>query len=172
MEIKWPKHRLSLRAKHTPSLATEGEEFVVRYSVQNIGDEAFPGGNLTILLSWPSMSQPLGITDVLDISQSLSPGSEFSSERKRYTSLLSGYTFFQVINATATDEKPVEIYFSDGHRLWPPPHSTHTQIFHAVRVRSHEEMSQKKTVRIILYSLVIIAVFQVAEWLLRYFLQL
>jgi hypothetical protein len=172
LEIKWPKHRLSLGAKHTPSGATEGEEFVVRYSVQNIGDEAFPGGHLTILLSWPSQSQPHGITDILDISQSLSPGSQFSSERKRYTALLSGYTVFQVINATATDEKPVEIYFADGHQLWPSPHATHTQIFHAVRVRSHEEINQRKAVRIVLYSLVIIAVFQVAEWLLRYFLQL
>jgi hypothetical protein len=105
LAIEWPKHKLSIRANHKPELATEGEEFTVTYTVKNIGSDSFPGGNLTILLSWPSMSQNVGVTDPLVISKPLSPNSEFSSNEKKHTALIAGYTFFQVINAKANDGK-------------------------------------------------------------------
>jgi hypothetical protein len=160
------KHKLSIRAI-TPKLATEGEEFTVTYIVKNIGSTIFPGGNLLIQLTWPAIQGTI-VTDPIAINTPLSLGSEFSSNKQKHTPLTAGYTFFTVINATATDGKPLEVCLPDGRQLWPTLVSNANQLFHAVRARTHEEISQRKAVWIAIISLAIIAVFQILDWLFRF----
>jgi hypothetical protein len=160
------KHKLSIRAI-TPKLATEGEEFAVTYVVKNIGSTIFHGGNLLIQLTWPSIPGTI-VTDPITIYSSIFSGSEFSSLEQKHTPLTAGYTFFTVNNATAIDGEPVEVFLPDGHRLWPTLLPNANQLFHAVRARSHEEISQRNTVWIAIISLAIIAVFQVLDWLFRF----
>jgi hypothetical protein len=163
-----PKHKLSIRATTTPKIATEGEEFSVTYTVKNIGSVPFPGGNLIIQLTWP-LSSKIVVNHPVAIAGPLSPSSEKTSTEQKETPLTAGYTMFFVANANANDGKPVEVYLPDGRRLWPPLTPNVARPFHAVRARTHEEISQRNAVWIAVISLAIIAVFQVLDWLFRLF---
>lgn len=160
------KHKLNIRAV-TPKLSTEGEEFTVTYVVRNVGSTVFPGGNIQIQLTWPSLPNTV-VTDPIAINSSLSSGSEFISYKQKHTPLVAGYTFFTVGNAAASDGKPVEVYLPDGRQLWPALVANANQLFHAVRARTHEEISQRNAVWIAVISLAIIAAFQVLDWLFRF----
>lgn len=172
MEIQWPKHKLSIKATHRPEVATEGEEFTITYIIKNIGDDSFPGGNLNILCSSSSMSQNVSDTDPIAINKPVSPGSIFLSNDIKHTAFVAGYTFFQVISASSKDTKKVEVYLPNGRRLWPSLYPPYSQIFHAMRTRSYEEISQRKVVWIAILSLAVIAGIQIVDWLIRFFMKI
>lgn len=163
-------HMLRIRAEHKPRVATEGEEFIVNYFAKNIGAKSFPGGTITVRVSWPSLGQNVIDTDVLEIDKPIAPNVELFCGSRKYTPMTSGYSLFNIIHATAYDQSPVSVYDSSGERCLPPEGGERgIPVVYSVRAQTHEEISQRKAIWIAVGSLIVIAIFQVIDWALRFF---
>lgn len=152
-----PLYRLSISMR-LPRIATEGEPFTLSYEVRNIGNTNFPGGMLNVIMSWPALGSALYVGHPLDVGP-LIPGETWPSHEFTETPPISGITVFVSANGpfTANDGRPIELYLADGVTL------SQNRPINAVRARSHEEISQKQAVRIAVVSLVIVAIFEVAN---------
>ena len=130
-------HRLSLKVQ-TPKIATEGENTKFYYKVKNIGSTTFDG-TIQIMLSWNAYNQ--NVYQPLNI-QNLAPNLETSIEYSQ-APLMSGYTWFTVVGALATNGNPVEVFNEGGNnRLFPFPQVGNQQLIkplHAMRAKSNEE---------------------------------
>jgi len=147
-----------------PKTLVEGNIFKVTYRVRNISGVLFPGGVVAVLVSWPNIGPSLLVNHPIPI-KSLQPDEqlEFSKDEKAATS---GMTIFTHPGATfkANDGVPIELYLVDGRKLVPG------QLIGGTRARSHEEVSQAQAVWIAALALVALVIFQIIDWLLRYYL--
>jgi hypothetical protein len=89
----------------------------------------------------------------------LSPGAPWTSHEFTETPIVTGYTVFTPANApfTAVDGRAIELYLADGVTL------SQNRPIGAIRARSHEEISQKQAVQIAIVSLVVVAIFEIAN---------
>jgi len=86
----------------------------------------------------------------ISIDHPLPPNGETEPKKNSQAPLIAGYTWFYVANASASDGGPVEVYKNGGTRLWPYMQVSlgeltvqFRQPLHAVRARTHEEISQQ-----------------------------
>jgi hypothetical protein len=146
-----PQYRLTLEVE-TPPTVVEGEAFNIVYRVKNVGTAPFPGGHVTVELSWPSLDPK--VYQPIVLSNPLAPGQEFIERGYSQAPLVAGYTWFHVYEAAASNAVPV-IVLKGAAQLFPP--QIHQQISatqatymripaHAVRARTHEEISQEQQV--------------------------
>jgi len=159
-------HRLSVRVQ-APKIATEGENTKYYYIVKNVGSTTFDGF-IQAMLSWSAMNQ--NVYQPLNISN-LTPGSETSIEYSQ-APLMSGYTWFTIVGASATNGAPVEVLNEGGTQLFPFPQVGNQQLvqpLYAMRARSNEEKLSKYALWVAAISLAIVAVFQVVDWALMFF---
>jgi hypothetical protein len=166
-------YRISLGIS-TPRVVTEGETFDIIYKVKNIGNTTFPGGRIAVELSWSSLNEK--VYQVIKIGEQLPPNGETKPISHNQAPLTPGYTWFYVADASASDGKPVEVYKNSETPLWP-----HRQIslgemsvqfrqpLHAVRARTHEEISQQRALWVAAGSLALLVVIQIIDWLIRYY---
>jgi hypothetical protein len=167
-------HKLSL-AVITPKVATEAVTFKIRYKVKNIGNTIFPGGNVTVEISWASLDQK--VYQPIIINDPLAPNAEIEENRYSQAPLMAGYTWFHVFQAIANDGSSVEIYNTGGARIWPyqqiasgPPVQFLKQPAHAVHARTREETISKWALVVAAVSLAVLAAFQIIDWILKYYL--
>jgi len=153
-------YRLSIEAI-LPKVIEEGKVFKVTYRVRNISESTFPGGQIFVVLSWLTTS--LFVTHPISIRQ-LQPNEpfEFSYDEKPATS---GLTIVTHPGATfkANNEVPIELYLPDGRKL------IGGQVIGGVRARSPEEVSEARAVWVAAGSLVVLIVFQIVDWLIRFY---
>lgn len=109
-------HRLSLSVK-TPKTANEGKTFSISYRVRNIGSTSFPGGIIVVELSWESL--PERVYQSIPIASPLAPDEETAPKDNSQEPLMTGFTWFYVAGASASDGRPVEVFKNGGTRLWP-----------------------------------------------------
>lgn len=150
-------YRLSISMK-LPRIATEGETFTLTYEVKNIGGSRFPGGALNVIMSWPAIGPTMFVGHPLTVGP-LAPNELWSSHEFRETPIVTGYTVFTQANAPfkAVDGRVIELYLEDNATL------SQNRPIGAIRARSHEEISQKQAVQIAIVSLVVVAVFEIAN---------
>jgi hypothetical protein len=162
-------HKLCIRAEHEPRVATEGEDVTVNYFIKNIGNSVFPGGTLTIQILWPSMGKALFIEEPLEISKPIEPNSELRVEARKLTAYTAGYTVFFIVGAIAFDKAPVQVSMVGGNVCFPLSKTGSGYSFHVIRAQTHEEISQRNALWIAVGSLVVVAIFQVIDWIFRFF---
>jgi len=152
-----PPYRLSISLR-LPKIATEGEAFALTYEVKNIGNSNFPGGALNVIMSWPAIGPTMFVGHPLNVGP-LSSGQVWTSHRFIETPIVAGYTVFVPANIPfrANDGRAIELYLADGVTL------SQNRPIGAIRARSHEEISQKQAVQIAIVSLVVVAVFEIAN---------
>jgi hypothetical protein len=162
-------HELSVRVQ-APKMATEGETTKYHYIVKNTGSTTF-NGIIQMKLSWSSENQnvyqPLNINNLLS-------GSEISIEYSQ-APLMSGYTWFAVVGASANDGAPVIVRNEGGNQVFPfvqVGNQSFVQALYGMRARSNEEKFSKYALLVAAISLAIVAVFQVADWALRFFVHI
>jgi hypothetical protein len=150
-------YRLSISIR-LPRIATEGEAFTLSYEVKNIGNTNFPGGMLNVIMNWPALGSALFVGHPLNVG-SLLPDETWHSHEFTETPPITGITVFVSANIpfTANDGRAINLYLADGVTL------SQNRPIGAVRARSHEEISQKQAVQIAVVSLVIVAIFEIAN---------
>jgi len=162
------KYHLSIRAE-TPKTVIEGEPFKVTYHIKNIGENIFPGGEIYIRLDFVKLESELHHS--IKITSTLKPNEEFKISIEE-TPLASGYIIFLPPLPLATSSSGdffiieggrVFFYREDGRPI------IEGMMFGSVRARSHEEIGQAKEVRYALVALFLIVIFQVVDWILRYY---
>ena len=161
----------------TPKILTEGETFDIVYKAKNIGNTPFPGGKVIVELSWSSLNEK--VYQEISIDKPLPTNGETEPKKNSQAPLTPGYTWFYVANASASDGKAVEVYKNGGILLWPYKQVSlgestvyFRQPLHAVRARTHEEISQQRVLWIAAGSLVLLVVFQIIDWLIRFYLKM
>jgi hypothetical protein len=150
-------YRLSISIK-LPKIATEGEAFALTYEVKNTGGSNFPGGALNVIMSWPAIGSTMFVGHPLTV-EPLGPDEVWISHEFREIPIVTGYTVFTPANIPfrANDGRAIELYLADGATL------SLNRPIGAIRARSHEEISQKQAVQIAVVSLVVVAIFEVAN---------
>lgn len=139
-------YHLSIRVE-TPKTAIEGEPFKVTYHILNIGENVFPGGQITVRVTFSQLGGISGTFANYPIQiESLQPNEEFTFHPKEdVTPLASGYTMFQV------DINPQGFVQIEGGRVFLHLEDRRPldqrMIFGSVRARSPEEISQAKEAR-------------------------
>jgi len=170
------RHRLSLSIK-TPKTAKEGEAFGISYKVRNIGDTPFPGGRIVVELSWSSLAEK--VYQSIDITNPLAPNEETPPKKDSQEPLTTGFTWFYVAGASASDGNPVEVFKNGGTILWP--HATviingnnvqFRQVLHAIRTRTTDQINQLNALIATTLSLIAVVALQVIDWILRYYLHI
>ena len=165
-------YRLNLTIS-TPKVVTEGEEFEIIYKIKNTGTNLFPGGRVVVEITWSSLSEK--VYQSIDINEPLSPGEETEPTEYSQAPLSSGYTWFYVANATASDRRAVQVYKDGGVQLWPLQQvqlgdsTAHLRRpLHAVRARTHEEITEHRALWVAAGALVLLVLFEIIDWLFRY----
>jgi hypothetical protein len=161
-------HVLSIQAK-TPKEVTEGKQFDIEYIVTNAGNTVFPGGAIMVQINWPSLAGiNVGVT--IDINRPLQPTETFTQKMKE-TALATGYTLFTVRFGTVINRGSLDVRLPDGRTLWPTPLQQigMSQLFHAVRAKSQEEISQRNALWAAITAVVVTAVFSIIDVVLRFF---
>jgi len=155
-----PPYKLTIKTI-LPKTAIEGEIFKVTYVIMNISKTIFPGGDIYVIVSWPSIGPSMLVTHPIKI-KALKPGEQFQLSREEKPAT-SGMTIFTHPNVPflARNGVPIELYLEDGRKL------VAGQLIGGVRARSHEEISQARAVWIAAVSLVVLLIFQVIDWLIR-----
>ena len=160
-------HALNVGVK-APKVAVEGKNTKFTYVVKNIGSTVFDG-TIQIMLSWNAYNQ--NVYQPLNI-RNLAPNSEISLEYSQ-APLMSGYTWFTVVGALATNGNPVEVFNEGGNnRLFPFQQIGNQpliQPLYAMRAKSNEERISQNALIVAAVSLAVVAVFQVIDWALRLF---
>ncbi len=171
-------YELTISAQ-TPETVIEGEPFETIFRVKNKGQNDFPGGTISIIVSWPALGPNATVVFPIVVNKPLAPGDSFEYARKE-TPLIAGYTFFNVAFSVMQGTKTDLIYFpkgvirmfhEDGRQL------TRNFIFGAVRAKSHEEIYSKqevdvalKALRWAIYAFAATVGFGLIDVLLRFFL--
>lgn len=169
----------------TPEVVTEGEAFSIRYRVRNIGTAVFLGGVVNVEISWPSL--PPRVYQPIIINRPLPPNDEFEENRYSQAPLVAGYTWFHVHNAVDSKGANVEVFNAGGTQLYPPRQlnvsptavTYFMQPAHAVRARTHEEIYTRRSLIytkwamwVAVGSLAAVAVIQIIDWMIRFFLKI
>lgn len=164
------RYRLNLSIS-TPKVVTEGEAFEIGYKIKNIGTTSFPGGRVIVEITWSSLDEK--VYQGIDIGERLDPGDETEPTKNSQAPLKSGYTWFYVANATASDGRDLQVCKDDGTQLWPYQQvqlgdsTVHfRQPLHAVRARTHEEISEHRALWIAAGALILLVLFQIVDWLI------
>jgi len=158
-------YELSIRTV-TPKTVVEGEPFKVTYHIRNIGKNVFPGGTISVSVSWANLGQNPFVIHHISIG-ALQPGGSFSHSVIE-TPLATGYTMFIPIlapnqNFVQIPRGRILLYLEDGRPLTP------SMLCGAVRAKSHEEINEFRAVRIALIALFLVVIFQAIDWILRYY---
>lgn len=168
MQVNPLQHRLSVDVV-TPKVVVEGVNFNIVYKVKNISTVTFPGGNVVPQLTWSSLEEWVNQPIVID--RALRPNEEFIETRYSQEPLMSGYTWFHIVGADATDGNAVTVLNVGGAQMWPYLQAAPGQFFkqplHAVRARTHEEILSQRALWIAVGSLVVLVAFQIIDWVLR-----
>jgi hypothetical protein len=87
---------------------------------------------------------------------------------------MSGYTWFHVAFAKASDNNPIVVFNSGNTQMWPYVKvelGTATQYLKqplaAVRARTQEEVLSQLALYLAAGSLVVLVAFQIIDWILR-----
>lgn len=165
-----PEYRLCLKIS-TPKIVTYGEAFEITYTAKNIGNDPFPGGRISVELSWPAYNEK--VYQPVIINHILPPNTENEPTQNSQAPLVPGYTWFYIGNVIAVDGGRVLVFGENGGQLWPylevAPNQFMKQPLHAVRARTKEEISAVRALWIAAVSLVILIIFQLINWVLQYF---
>jgi hypothetical protein len=168
MQVNPLQYKLSLSVV-TPKVVIEGVNFNIAYKVKNISNIAFPSGRVTVQISWSSLDQ--WVNQPIEIEKSLQPNEEFIETRYSQEPLMSGYTWFHVVGADASDGNAVIVNNLGGAQMWPYLQIASGQFFkqplHAVRARTHEEIFNQQALMVAVGSLVVLVAFQIVDWVLR-----
>jgi len=173
MIIAVSTYRISLSIA-TPKVVIEGETFDIFYKAKNIGNTTFPRGRIVVEVSWSSLNEK--VFQVISIDEPLPPNGETEPTRNSQAPLTPGYTWFYIADANASDGRAVEVYKNGETLLWPhrqisigQPTVQFRQPLHAVRARTHEEISQQRALWVAAGSLALLVVIQIVDWLIRYY---
>ena len=116
MQSPTPQYKLSVSVI-TPKVVTEGVNFNIVYKVKNIGDTSFPGGQVIVAISWASLDEI--VNQPIEITKQLLPNEEMEEKKYSQAPLMSGYTWFHVAFAKASDNNPVVVFNTGGTQMWP-----------------------------------------------------
>ena len=159
MQSPTPQYKLSVSVI-TPKVVTEGVNFNIVYKVKNIGDTSFPGGQVIVAISWASLDEI--VNQPIEITKQLLPNEEMEEKKYSQAPLMSGYTWFHVAFAKASDNNPVVVFNTGGTQMWPyvqVASGTTIQYFKqplaAVRARTQEEVLSQRALYVAAGSLAI-----------------
>jgi hypothetical protein len=162
-------HKLLIRGENKPRLATEGEKVKIEFYFKNIGDFTFPGGELLIYYFPVALgSTNTKIRGTIKITKRIEQNEELRIPAGEIIPIASGYTMFLIEDAKAIDKAPVHILEINNQQCFPHK-GREAQVFHSVRAQTHEEISQRQSVYIAVFSLVVVAAFEVFNLVLNYF---
>ena len=157
--------------------AKEGEAFGISCKIRNIGNMPFPGGKITVELSWQSLNEK--VYKELDIKNSLTPNEETPLINHSQEPLSTGFTWFYVAGTSSFDGNPVEVFKNGGTLLWPYSSATvdgkivqFRQTLHAIRTRTIDQINQQNALIATTLSLIAVVALQIADWILRYYLHI
>ena len=167
-EVHVPIYKLSIRAENEPKVATEGKSFTIKFFAKNIGDISFPGGNVWIYMRYSSLGNLIFYNEPIEISSPIEPNSELQFGSVMPTALAAGYALFHVQNASTSDKGQMQFFTCEGKQCFPP-HIGSGYFFHTVRIQTHEEIMQRWEIRIAFISLLIVAVSELANWIIKLF---
>ena len=155
-------HRLSVETTF-PKKVVEGESFTVNYHITNIGQSPFPGGQLVVNVYWPTMSVFVNDKNSLTVG-ALQPKESLDIPYEN-TALASGTGLFTCSSTShkANDGNPIEACSAKGRTL------SSGESIGVARARGQEEISQSQSVQVAAVSLVILVIFQMVDWVIRYF---
>jgi hypothetical protein len=158
-------HKIMVKVQ-APETTTVGKTANYKYKVKNRGITVFDG-TIQIMLSWSQLNQnvyqPLNVIN-------LAPNAEVEIPYSQ-APLMSGYTWFTVVNAISTNGGSVQIVNEGNNILFPFPLLGTQQLIqplYAMLAKSGEERELRNAFFVAGASLVIIAVFQIADWVIRF----
>ena len=161
-------HKLLIRGENKPKLATEGKESKINFFVKNMGDITFPGGELNIIYFPVVLSDKAQIRETIRITEKIESNMEIFVGSGGLIPIASGYTMYCIVGAIAKDNIPIHVWEKNNKQCFPLQ-GREAQVFHSVRAQTHEEISQRQAVWIAVGSLVVVAIFQIADWIMRVF---
>ena len=167
-EMHKPIYKLCIRAENEPTVVTEGKEATIKFFAKNIGDSSFPGGKIWIYFYFSSLGQQPFWREPIEISTPIEPNSELHFGSIKNTAIAAGYALFQVVGASAIDQEQIQCTTYDGHSVFPMDETGSGHIFHAVRIQTRGEISQRKALWISAGSLVTVVIFQAVGLILRF----
>lgn len=153
-------HRLSIETI-LPKKLVEGESCTIMHRIRNIGTIPFVGGTVVVRMSWPSLGGAMYVNHPLVVSKTLQP-QESVDIRMVDTPATSGMTIFTLVIAQANDANPIEMFLPNGNLVGGG------MVIGGGRARGQEEISQIQSVQVTAVSLVILVVFQIVDWAIRY----
>lgn len=145
-----------------PKTVIEGKSFKVSYRIKNVSSTSFPGGLIFVRVFWPVLGPTLFVNHPIPIGP-LEPNEVFELSYEE-TPAASGMMVFTPTEDTfmSGNRVPIELRLANGNRLMAGVP------IGGVRARSPEEVSEARAVRIAAGSLVILMIFQIMDWLIRY----
>ena len=130
-----------------PEIVEIDEEYETTYHIKNINEINFPGGQVVIVMYWPSLGTFLGVSHVMDV-KALAPLQiqDFPFHDKPASSGMTMYRphgfFF------ANDGIPIKLFFPDGVEI------SEYKILGSFRVKSKEETLQEELIQVLERSII------------------
>jgi hypothetical protein len=161
-------HRLCIRTVHEPKIAVEGEKLITGFFVKNIGDRTFPGGSVSIRITWASLGENPFSMHTLKINKPIEPNSELPVDSIGIASIAAGYTLFWVVAANALDKNPVEVSEINGYSCFPYGKNKPPFALCQIRVQTHGEITQRRALLIAAGSLIAVVILNVISLAMRF----
>ena len=148
-----------------PKKAIIDEQYHVKYTIKNLNKVLFPGGKIIIAMFWSAIGNFLVNNHPMSIKE-LKPEEKISFDFDQVPEI-SGMTVLLRPDIPekpflAKDLKPIKLFLPNGNEI------PHGQVIHSIRVKSMEEISQVKNTKIAAWALVLLVLFQIIDWILRY----
>lgn len=134
----------------------EGETYRVAFLIVNLGKDSFPGGNLTVIVEWPTTQVERFATDIPEIP----PNKSRQTEEMRGIVMSRGFGLFSAY-VSSSDSKPVRIFKNPKK-----PVGVEGESFQQVKGKTHEEIYEFWGMMVAAISLFIIALEKIVQFFL------
>ena len=154
-------YKLRIEAEF-PHRVVEGKEFKVTYKIKNIDTRTIPKGTIRVHIRWTTIGRDFRDNQDIPI-ENLQPNDTLVTEAET-RAMTAGMTVFSPASDSfsASDGKEIWLYHVNGKRI--PKRG----VFAFVRARSHEEIFESWALKVSAISLVILIIFQIIDWIIRY----
>ena len=154
--------RLEIRVEH-PNEIMEDEIHYTTYHIRNLSNQRLGRTNISITMTW-AMAPFFGVNHILEI-QEISPHGEYTNpepfQDRPMTPGMTLYTYRGPDEIVNEDGQHISLFTIDGGRI------VGSKVIAGFKVRTSEEITQKRELKTAIYAVVISSVLQILNIILE-----